>query len=84
MKKKVREGFFKNNIKSVERMHETGNLKSLWSNVTFYKEGTRLVEKEEEKNGTWLAQIRSKCFSNVHNNRSEAYLRQELETPCPY
>lgn len=52
MKKKGKEGFLKNNIKSVERMHETGNLKSLWLNVTFYKEGARLVEKEEENNGT--------------------------------
>lgn len=33
-------------------MHETGNFKSLCSNVTFHKEGPRFVEKEEEKK--WL------------------------------
>lgn len=38
-----------------------------------------LWERRKEKNSTWFTQIRSKCCSSVHNNRSEAHLRTELQ-----
>lgn len=51
-----------------------------YSNFTLNDERGGFVAKEEERKLIHaLLKYGAKCFSSVHNNRSEAHLRTELE-----
>lgn len=59
-------------------MLKTGYLKTLCSNCIFDEVREKFCgEGGRKKINTWYAQIGSKCFPSVHNNRSEADLRTE-------
>lgn len=65
-------------------MLENGNLKTLCSNCIFSEAKEKFrAEGGRKKTNKWYAQIQSKCFPSVHNNRSEADLRTEIEYRHP-